>query len=251
VGNKRFVTICGGGALFKGDWNKMNHSEALQLMATEKYLLDEFPPEMREQFEEHFFSCPECAVDVKMGAAFIENTKKALSRPSATAVVPATSPTPGWMAWLRPAWAIPAFAVLLAVIGYQAFVVRPALSNTIADLQKPQVLASAYLSSGTARGDSRPVVTANAGESFVLFVDIPADKRFNSYAAELLNPSGQKMWALTIPATTIESAKDSLPIRVAAADATPGEYVLLVSGLSDGTSAASQVARYVFEMKSR
>src|SRR5580698_5893754 len=131
----------------------MNHSEALQLMATERYLLDEFPPETREQFEEHFFSCPECAIDVRMANAFIENSKKALIAP-APALVPAAaaSPKSGWFGWLRPAFAVPAFAVLLAVIGYQAFIVHPEMSNTIAELRKPQVLASTYLGSGTARG---------------------------------------------------------------------------------------------------
>ena len=228
----------------------MDHSEALQLMATERYLLDEFPPEIRDQFEEHFFGCPECAIDVRMAAAFIEHSKKTLSTP-AIVPMPAVPVKSGWFAWLRPAFVVPAFAILLAVIGYQALVVHPALSNTIAELTKPRVLESAYLSSGTARGDSQTVVTAPAGQPFVLFVDIPADNRFSSYSAELLSPAGTKVWALTTPAEAVESAKDSLAIRVAPANNQSGEYVLVVRGMGAGATEGPELARYLFNLQLR
>jgi anti-sigma factor RsiW len=50
----------------------MDHSQALGLHAAEKYLLGELAPEVREQFEAHYFECGECANDVKAGAAFID-----------------------------------------------------------------------------------------------------------------------------------------------------------------------------------
>jgi len=228
----------------------MDHSEALQLMATEKYFLDEFSPEMREQFEEHFFGCPECALDVRMAAAFIEHSKEALL-PAVTITGSASPSKPPRFGWLRPAFVIPAFVILLVVIGYQALVVHPALSNTIADLKKPSILPSAYLSSGTARGDNRPVVTAQAGQPFVLFVDIPADKRFGFYSAELLSPAGAKVWSLTIPAEAVEAARDSLPIRVAPAGNESGEYVLVVRGMGARATEGPEIARYSFELQLR
>lgn len=226
----------------------MNHSEALQLMATEKYLLNEFPPEMRDQFEEHFFCCQECALDVRMTAALLEHSKEALSTP-ALVPQPAEPPRSGWFAWMRPAFVVPAFVILLLVIGYQALFVNPSLSKAIADLRKPQVLASVYLSSGTSRGDNRPVITDPGGQPFVLFVDIPADNRFSSYSAELLSPLGTKVWSLTIPAAAVEFAKDSLPIRVAPANNESGKYVLLVRGIGAGAAEAPEIARYEFDLQ--
>ncbi len=38
----------------------MNHSEALQLQAAEKYILGELAPELRDEYEEHYFECEEC-----------------------------------------------------------------------------------------------------------------------------------------------------------------------------------------------
>ena len=226
----------------------MNHSEALQLMATEKYLLDEFPPDIRDQFEEHFFCCQECALDVRMTAAFLEHSKEALSTPGPV-LQPVEPSKSGWFAWIRPAFVVPAFAILLLVIGYQALFVNPSLSKAIADLRKPQVLASVYLSSGTSRGGSRPVVTDQGGQPFVLFIDIPADSRFSSYSAELLSPLGAKVWSLAIPAEAVESAKDSLPIRVVPANNESGKYVLVVRGIGSGGAEAPEIARYEFDLQ--
>ena len=68
----------------------MDHSESIRLMAAEKYLLGELTPELREQFEEHFFDCQECALDVRAGAALVEHSKVVLSEP--VAVSPARVP---------------------------------------------------------------------------------------------------------------------------------------------------------------
>jgi anti-sigma factor RsiW len=46
----------------------MDHQEAVRQNATEKYLLDELDPELRDQFEEHLFDCQDCALDVRAGA---------------------------------------------------------------------------------------------------------------------------------------------------------------------------------------
>ena len=47
-------------------------------MATERYLLEELSPELREAFEEHMFECPECALDVRAGNVFLSEAKEQL-----------------------------------------------------------------------------------------------------------------------------------------------------------------------------
>ena len=42
----------------------MDHQEVLSTLASERYLLGEMTDTERDSFEEHFFSCAECAEDV-------------------------------------------------------------------------------------------------------------------------------------------------------------------------------------------
>src|SRR5579859_1674339 len=104
----------------------MDHTEVVRQKMTESYLLDELDPEVRDEFEAHFFDCADCAVDIRAGAQFVAHTKLVLSEPPETTLarVPAAGDgaSRGWLAWLRPAFAAPALALLLAVIGYQNLV---------------------------------------------------------------------------------------------------------------------------------
>ena len=56
----------------------MNHDEAIRLKAAEKYLLGELSAELRDQYEDHYFGCAECAQDIRTGAVFIDNARDVL-----------------------------------------------------------------------------------------------------------------------------------------------------------------------------
>ena len=47
----------------------MNHTEAVRLKAAEKYLMGELSAELRDQYEDHYFGCAECAQDIAAGSA--------------------------------------------------------------------------------------------------------------------------------------------------------------------------------------
>jgi anti-sigma factor RsiW len=53
----------------------MGHDEAVRILATEKYLLGELSPELRDQFEEHLFDCQRCAFDLRATATFLDHAK--------------------------------------------------------------------------------------------------------------------------------------------------------------------------------
>ncbi|HWY57495.1 MAG TPA: zf-HC2 domain-containing protein [Terriglobales bacterium] len=229
----------------------MDHGESVSLMAAEKYLLGELSPELREQFEEHFFECPECALDVRAGAALVEHSKVVLLEPITVSAVGAALPgaaKPGWLSWLRPAWVVPVLAVLLLVIGYQNLVTYPKLKGEVAVITRPQILASASLINANTRGEGKTVVSARQGEPFLLFVDIPADPRFSSYLAELDGPAGNSEWLLSIPS---EATKDTVPIRVPADHHGEGVYTLVVRGVDSSKPKGIEIGRYPFELQIR
>jgi hypothetical protein len=201
----------------------MEHAEATRLMATEKYLLDELLPDVREQFEEHLFGCHECAMDVRAGSVFLEQGKSALADSEAPTVNAGIQQRFGRFAWWHPAFAIPVMAMLLIVIGYQNLVTLPRLTKGV---NKPQVLPAATLNLHTYGTNASPLVL-RAGQGFLLNVIVPPEPRYAAYRADLHSPAGG-VESVAIPA----SAVDTWPIRFSGTNRQSGTYKLIVSGLT-------------------
>lgn len=221
----------------------MDHTDAVRMKATERYLLDELDPQTRDEFEEHLFDCQECALDVRAGAMFVEQSKVALADVplSKDRRAVAASAKPGWFAWLRPAFAVPAFALLLAVIGYQNLVQVPHLQMATS---QPEALPYASLNVST-RGTVPAQVTIKPGESFNLFLSIPPDSTYSAYNLELHNPAGSLQWALKIPAS---SPDDTRSIRVPGSGLGEGTYTLTVTGITT-SGQNTNLGNYPVEVK--
>ncbi|HKH72273.1 MAG TPA: zf-HC2 domain-containing protein [Vicinamibacterales bacterium] len=69
--------------------NAMTHQQALDGLASGRYLLDEMTEVERFEFEEHYFGCAECAEDVKLGDMIRQKARRDGA---------AMAPTPGWVA---------------------------------------------------------------------------------------------------------------------------------------------------------
>ena len=226
----------------------MDHGEATRLMATEKYLLNELTPELRDEYEEHFFGCMECAADLRAGAALLEYSKSILSKTSEThtaAIVASPKPVPSWLAWLRPAFAAPALAVLLAVVAYQNLATFPKLRESAASVQTPQLLPAVSLMANV-RGGNAQVISLPRNKPFLLYVDVPpAQNSQVSYLAELQDPEGNVEWSLPVPN---EAARDTVSLRVPPVHGKAGNYTLVVSS-TGGDKGKEVVARYPFELR--
>jgi hypothetical protein len=222
----------------------MDHDVVVRQKMTERYLLGELDPEGREEFEEHFFDCPDCALDVRAGALFVEQSKIVLAeKPEPVSMgLPGRAPAkPGWFAWLRPAFAAPVMVLLLAVIGYQNLVTYPHLQQA---MSSPRVLPFAAVNVGT-WGSGGPVIATRPGEGFLLFVRIPPDGAYSRYLAELYNPAAKLEWSLTIPAS---SAQDQWPLQVPGANREAGSYTLVVRGVT-AAGESKEVGRASFELQ--
>ena len=229
----------------------MEHTDAIRDFLAEKYLLGELTPEVREQFEEHIFECQECSDDVRAGASLIEHLKGVLSTQASTPLaVSAKKFQPKWtLTWMRPAFALAAVAGLLAVVGFQAFFVQPALKREIAQADAPHILPSTSLITANSRGGNRPVITVPRGGAFLLFVDVPSDPSFASYVFELRSPTGKLEFSLPVSA---EQAKQTLSLEIPPGPRESGVYSLDVRGVgAAGAAPASgaERARYLFELQ--
>ena len=222
----------------------MNHNVVVRNKMTERYLLDELDPKQRDEFEEHLFDCQDCAEDVRAGALFVEQSKIVLAQTPAVGLAPARVPAPpqrGWLAWLRPAFALPALAVLLVVVGYQNLVTYPKLLQA---LNQPQVLPMASVNLGT-WGAGGPVITTTQGKGFLLFVRIPPDGVYDHYTADLINPAGKLEWSIIIPAV---AGHDQWPVQIPGANREAGSYALAVRGIA-ATGESKDIGRASFDLQ--
>jgi len=222
----------------------MDHQEALQQNATERYLLNELDPELRDQFEEHLFGCHDCALDVRAGAMFVEQSKVILAEPAAVSVtrVPAAAAAkPGWLAWLRPAFAVPAFALLLSVIGYQNFVTYPRL---VATTNQPQIGPWTSVNIST-RGTTANSVRVHKGEGFGVLVNLPPEDGFASYTADLYNPAGKKEWSGQIATASHEETRQ---VYVQGHNLESGTYTLVVNGITQGGE-TKEISRHPLDVQ--
>jgi len=229
----------------------MNHDEAIRLKAAEKYLLGELSAELRDQYEDHYFGCAECSQDVRTGAVFIDNARDVLGSGSVAELGGKHHPAPSggwWTTLLRPAFAVPALALLLLVAGYQNAVTIPHLRTALSQSEVAQTLPSFSLISENSRGGAPLAISVPAGKPFSFFVDIPPKGSYTSYACEFQTESGTSELSLNISA---EEAKRTVQLLIPAGRLVSGRHVLVVRGLdSQGKPDADKigVANYPFSL---
>ena len=70
----------------------MDHETAIKMQAAERYVLDEFSPEERTDFEEHYFGCTACADDVSAVSILAANAKAVIAEDEAQQAAVLRSP---------------------------------------------------------------------------------------------------------------------------------------------------------------
>jgi hypothetical protein len=204
----------------------MDHDEAMRLAAVERYLLQELSPEQCAEFEEHFFNCPECAVDLRATAAFLHAVKREIKN-----VPPrARSASPGWRIWGARGWLAVAASLLffLSVIAYQNLVVYPRLMGELTRRRQPTVLVSLPVIRGVSRGGVAPAgLTASAANSILLPIQIPPEDQVLGYECVVLDSSGHAVWRSPV---SVRQAKDTVYIAFQSGTLRSGLYTLRVQG---------------------
>src|SRR5580704_12289319 len=206
----------------------MDNSEAVRLGAAERYLLGELPRDVREQFEDHFFGCLECAQDVRAGAVFVDGARDILRVEGnrAPARVALQHPSNGWWAsLLRPAVLVPVMALLVLFAAYQNIFVIPGLSRAVSESNTPQTLQSFSLVTANSRAGGAVSITVPQNKPFTLFVDIPPDNQFTFYTCDLQTESGTLIVSSKVLAA---DAKETVQLLIPPSRLGVGKYVLIV-----------------------
>lgn len=235
----------------------MDHSEATEFRAAERYVLGDLPVSEAEEFERHFFDCAQCSEELRALAIFQDNARAVFLEPGTESEpalegeldpqappdrparsAPASGSGAGWWGrlWSTP-WVLAPTAALMVVAmlgGYQAGRRRP-----------PQNLAEFPLYAAS-RG-SETLVTPPAGAEFYsVYLDRTWDRDFTSYRAVVREEAGggEKFSVAVDPPAPGQAIHILIPARVLAA----GRHVLTISGV-EGPGRETEAARYPFNLK--
>jgi len=203
----------------------MDHKEAVRLEhAAEKYVLGEFPQNLRDEYEEHFFDCAECAADVKAAAAFVDISREVLrTEREKLGEKKATSVGAGWLRWFRPVIAVPAFAALLLVIGYQSLVTIPKAKEAAASGASQILFSSHSLRGVNTAGEDGRTLSIRPDEAFFLNFDFVPTHSFDNYIAQLEDAEGRVLLRSKIAGG---NANQEAHLPIPAGMLHPGKYVL-------------------------
>ncbi len=218
----------------------MTHTEAVDTLATERYLLGEMNDTEREAFEAHYFDCADCADEVRVAASLAEGVRAGLLPPTTVQPFrrPAKRPPAGWLRSPVLPWAVAASLAMVAV--YEAVPTRQASAPATAVALAPVTLRP------MSRGEEARVGIGPDDRSVTLAVDIPVGAPSGRLGYTLRVDGGREVVAGEVPAP---QPGFPLLLLVPASLLTPSTaYVLAVR---DAANASLTGAEYRFTVLAR
>lgn len=224
----------------------MDHAEATNMKAAERYTLGDLSVSEVEEFERHFFDCPQCSEELRILSVLQENARAVFieqnSTPSSTI---AAQPVVAERAKRRFSWQV-AFApamVLLIVGVFAGYEIGEGRAGG------PQSL-NAYPLYAASRGAETVVSVPAGAKFFTVYMDRTWDADFSSYRAVVRDdaPAGQtgaERVSLPIPAP---AQGRLIQVLFPAKSLAAGRYVLTILG-KDTSGAESKAADYSFTLR--
>jgi Putative zinc-finger len=210
----------------------MEHDDAIRFRAAERYVGGELSSDERDDFEQHFFDCPECAEEVRWEQIFNANVR-ALAREEAAAP-PKLGLRKIWWKWsgARPALAYSMAANALLAAGLGFVLMHGERQAEFAGT--PRFLAT-YFAPTLARGSEQAQPIPAGVPSFEVHFPVP-DHPFPSYSYQILNAAGksESKASLSPPA----SGAHDLYLEVPVSRLSAGDHMLVVSDPSGRESVA-------------
>lgn len=221
----------------------MDHETAVQLQAAERYVLDEFSPEERADFEEHFFGCPGCADEVRSATILAANTKVVLKAAAREKIYTHKSAVerPSPRNRFRFFWPLTVSAALNFVLLAAFVLMRP----HPADLAGSEIEPQFYRSYGVpaASRSAIPSFALPAGSRFFgARFDLMPGQSFESFEYQILDSAGTSRSGRSLASPGGENSELELAVPVASLG--PGEYVLVLRGRQQGRLAEIARARF-------
>jgi hypothetical protein len=223
----------------------LDHLQAQQNKTAERYLLGELPAAEADEFELHYFECPQCALAVESGEVFVANARAWFEKPGAVDHTRTehseTSFFAALSAWLRPALAIPVMAALAGIALYQGLVVIPGLHqilNTARSLPAVQLI-------GASRGEATVIHVPHSDPFASIAGDIPPGTPYKHYFC-VLTQDGAEVATIVAPAPA-EGAP--ITVLIPSGQLKPGPQELDLYGEKPDGQRSDRISKYPFTVQ--
>ncbi|HEX5432593.1 MAG TPA: zf-HC2 domain-containing protein [Candidatus Angelobacter sp.] len=226
--------------------HSMNHQQAVNEHATERYLLREMNAEERRAFEEHYLDCADCLEAVTFGAEFLDAGRQIAPEMSARSAVRVPSwrerLLPAVSGWFRPVPAL-AFALLLCLggIAYQANTIHRQ-QNKIASLQdlRPDFR---FLLTGETRGEAR-IIRVPRNAQLSIEVEFTPGAEYTPYRADLLSDNEKLKYSMPL---SVGPNQDSISFSIPAAQLDAGNYSVIIRRENKAGASKDLASKFVLQ----
>jgi hypothetical protein len=222
----------------------MDHLEADKTKAVERYMLGDLSVSEVEEFERHFFDCPQCSEELRMLTIFQENARAVFGEQDLTPIPPsvhAPESAAGWWRGFSPlfwnrSWATAMAALVIGVFaGYMAFTMR----------EGAQAIKG-YPLYAIARGEET-IVSPPAGSKFYrVYFDKGWDGDYASYRAVVRDTAGATK--LSIP-VDLDAQDEEVEVLIPTRKLASGKYVLVMMGSNAGKETELALLPYTLKIK--
>jgi hypothetical protein len=223
----------------------MDHLDADKTKAVERYVLGDLSVSEVEEFERHFFDCPQCSEELRTLTLFQANAQAVFGEQD-LAPIPARVHAPesaaGWwrgfspLFWNGQWWKSGAMALAALIIGVFAGYM------TFGMHEAGQV--GSFPLYAQARGEETVVSPAAASKFYTLYFDKTWEGDYSSYRAVLRDSSGAEKFTAPI---TPGAPGEVMVMLVPTHQIPAGKYVLVMTGANAGKE--TELARFPFTLK--
>ncbi len=229
----------------------MNHEEATNRQAVDRYLLGEFSTAERDEYEEHFFECPTCAKEIQTGLALEANARTVFrEEEEERETVDEPNRLTSYFGWLLPRFqgggvvlSRPAFA--LASLLMVVFVTSLGMQS-LGLFREGPVRPTAFYFLKTVRGPEDPPLRFPAGVEQLAVTLRLKDSGYPFYELEFSRPGQRIVEDVANP----RNPAQELTVLLSRASFSPGEWTLSVYGLGKkGSDQRTRIDQIRFQIE--
>jgi hypothetical protein len=212
------------------------------MQAVERYMLGDLSVSEVEEFERHFFDCPQCSEELRALTIFQENVRAVFQEQDLAPVPPpvhAPESAAGWWRGFSPQFWSRGWGLALAALAIGIFAGFFAFSSP-----DGAQAVGAYPLYAQARGEETVVSPAAGSNFYTMYFDKTWEGEFPSYRAAVRDTSGGEK--LSVP-VTLGAPGEAIHVLVPTRKLPAGKYVLVMIGV--GPDKETELARFPYTLQ--